>query len=83
MGRWLQKSLPKSCVVYPVGAFFERPRANTVRPYRSNILWVVIYGEPRGRPLQGSRLHTKTRYFVLFLLVAQAQEKKNQKEKRR
>ena len=26
---------------------------------------------------------SKTRYFVLFLLVVQAQEKKNQKEKRR
>ena len=34
MGRWLQKDLPKSCIIYPVGAFFERPRANTVRPYR-------------------------------------------------
>ena len=44
MGRWLQKYLPKSYVIYPVGEFFERPRANTVRPYRSNILWVVIYG---------------------------------------
>ena len=37
MGRWLQKYMPKSYVIYPVGAFFERPRANTVRPYRSNI----------------------------------------------
>ena len=30
-----------------------------------------------------SRLYSKTCFFVLFLLVAQAQEKKNQKEKRR
>ena len=44
--------LPKSCIIYPVGAFFERPRANTVRPYRSNVLWVVIYREPgRSAPI--------------------------------